>query len=172
MNYFPALIHLALFASSLLPARQLPDLFPKHQQVLQGHIVLYDWYAHEFTFGDAFIVKTTNSKVPYVRIVYQPYWGFDAPAAKPEDKLDKHAFVGVGNWSFTVHAPIGSEEKAGCSSGRMTYPVVDEDEKVVQELPRYMPTPGAVKESAPALEALPCLILKRDGLRPESQPKR
>ncbi len=156
----------------LVPAQQpLPDLFPKNERVLHGRIVLYDWHAHEFTAGDDFIIKTNDAKAPYVRIVYKAFWGFDAPPAKPEDRLDKRAFIGVGDWSFTVRVPMSSEEKGGCSSGRMTHSVVDEDEKVVQELPRYMPTPGAAKESAPALEVLPCFIVKRDGLRPESQAK-
>jgi hypothetical protein len=172
MRNIPGLICVAAMTWLLVPSQQpLPDLFPKNEQVLHGRTVLYDWYVHEFTLGDDFIVKTADSKMPSVRIVYKPFWGFDAPAAKPEDKLDKRAFIGVGDWSFTAQVPMSAEEKGGCSSGRMTHPVVDEDEKVVQELPRYMPTPGAANESAPALGTLQCFILKRNGLRPESQPK-
>ena len=117
-------------------------------------------------------MRTSDAKAPYVRIAYKPFWGFDAPAAKPEDKLDKRAFIGTGDWNFTVHPAMISEEEAGCSLGKMTHNVVDEHQKVIQELPRYMPTPGAASEKAPFIETLPCFILKRGGLRPESPSKR
>ena len=163
---------MSIYLAMMLAVQQVPDLVPKTDCTLKGRIVLYDWHAREFTAGDDFIVKTSDAKTPYVRIVYKPFWGFDAPPVKPEDKLNKQAFIGIGDWGFAVHVPISSEEKGGCSSVKMTHNVVDDDGKLVQELPRYMPTPGAASEKAPSIEALPCLILKRDGLRPESQPKR
>jgi hypothetical protein len=151
------------------PAQQpLSDLFPKTDQILHGHIILYDWHARDFTAGDDFIVKTTDAKMHYVRIMYKPFWGFDAPQAKPEDKLDQRAFIGTAGWSFTVHSPMSVEEQGGCSSAAHYY---EEDDVGTRELPTYMPTPGAVKESAPSVNALPCLILTRDGLRQESDPK-
>jgi hypothetical protein len=131
--------------------------------VLQGHIVLYDWTAHETTSGDDFVVKTADANTPYVRVIYKPFWGFNAPPAQPKDRLDRLAFVGRGaNWSFVVHQPQSVEEKAGCSSRIVNHKY--EDENGSGEIPRFIPTPGAATEQVPSLQSLPCFILKRGGL--------
>jgi hypothetical protein len=166
---FLGMIFVAAVACPMAPAQQpLSDLFPKNERLLHGRIVLYDWNIHEFTAGDDFIIKTADAKTPYARILYKPFWGFDAPPSRPEDKLDRHAFIGVGDWTFAVRVPMSVEEKGGCSQpGASHY----EDETGTHELPKYMPTPGASRESAPSVEMLPCFILKQVGLLPENTPK-
>lgn len=165
MNRIVTAVFLICTAWLWLAAQQsLPALFKNDgNTILQGHIVLYDWAAHETTSGDDFVVKTVDSKTPYARVIYKPFWGFDAPPATRKDVLDRWAFVGRGvTWGFAVHLPQSVEEKAGCSSRIVNYKY--EDESGTGEIPRFLPTPGANAEKLPAPQTLPCFILKRDGL--------
>ena len=43
----------------------------------RGRIVLYDWFLHDHTSGDEFVVKTVDPNQPYARVIYRVYWGFD-----------------------------------------------------------------------------------------------
>jgi len=130
---------------------------------LRGRIILYDWFSHEHTSDDAFVVKTTDTKLPYVRVLYRVYWGFDAPAAKETDVLDRWAFIGRGTmWSFFIHNPQEIEEKQACAFHINAYKY--EDETGSGEIPRFIPTPGAGTAGIPPIESLPCFILRRGGL--------
>jgi hypothetical protein len=148
----------------LLPCAQqtLPN-FSNTVPVLHGRIVLYDWLAHETTNGDDFVVKTDIPKEPYVRVIYKPFWGFDAPAAEPKDKLARIAFIGRGaRWNFAMHEPQSLEEKTGCSMVIVNHQY--EDERGSGEIPRFIPTPGSDVEKLPSPQSLPCYILKHNGL--------
>jgi hypothetical protein len=163
---FPGMVFVAAVVCMMAPAQQpLSDLFPKNERLLHGRIVFYDWHLHEFTAGDDFIIRMEDARTAYARILYKRFWGFDAPSSRPEDKLDRRAFLGVGNWGFAVHVPVSAEEKGGCSQPGGSY---YEDETGTHKLPKYMPTPGAAGESAPSIEKLPCFILKQDGLLPNT----
>ena len=133
---------------------------------LQGRIVLYDWASHEATTNDDFVLKTVDSKnssPQYARVIYKPFWSFDAPKATAKDLLDRWAFVGRGaSWSFTVHAPQNSEERVACSAPIANHKY--EDETGSGEIPRFVPTPGADIEKIPSVQSLPCFILRRDGM--------
>jgi len=147
--------------------QSLPDLLSgTGERRLQGRIVLYDWASHEATTNDDFVLKTVDAKDSsprYARVIYKPFWGFDAPKAAAKDVLDRWAFVGRGaSWNLTVRAPQTSEERAACSA-----PIVNhkyEDETGSGEIPRFVPTPGADMERIPSVQSLPCFILKRDGM--------
>jgi hypothetical protein len=164
MNRFVACILIASVSWFPLAAQQpLSDISKNDGETLRGRIVLYDWAAHETTSGDDFVVKTTDSNMPYARVIYKPLWGFDASPAQPKDRLDRLAFVGRGaSWSFDVRQPHSVEEKAGCSSQIVNHKY--EDESGSGEIPRFIPTPGAATEKVPSLQSLPCFILKREGL--------
>ena len=165
MNRIVAAVFLTCTAWLWLAAQQpLSGLFKNDSDTtLRGRIVLYDWATHETTSGDDFVVKTADSNEPYARVIYKPFWGFDAPPAMPKDRLDRWAFVGRGStWNFTVHPPQNVEEKAACSSHIVNHKY--EDESGTGEIPRFVPTPGATTEKIPSLQSLPCFILKREGL--------
>lgn len=165
MNRIVACIFVASVAWLTVDAQQpLSNLFKNDgDTTLRGRIVLYDWAAHETTSGDDFVVKTTDSNMPYARVIYKPFWGFDAPPMQQKDRLDRLAFVGRGtSWSFAVHQPQSVEEKAGCSSRIVNHKY--EDESGSGEIPRFIPTPGAATEQVPSLQSLPCFILKHEGL--------
>ena len=165
MNRISACIFIAFTAWLSLAAQQpLSDLFKTDGgTTLRGRVVLYDWASHETTSGDDFIVKTIDSNTPYARVIYKPFWGFDAPPATSKDVLDRWAFVGRGaTWNFAIHAPQSAEEKAACSSRIVNHKY--EDETGNGEIPRFIPTPGANTEKVPSLQTLLCFILKRGGL--------
>jgi hypothetical protein len=142
----------------------LSDLFNSENGVnLHGHIILYDWASHETTSGDDFVVKTADPGTPYARVIYKPFWGFDAPSTSHKDVLDRWAFVGRGaTWSFVVRAPHSVEEKAACSAFIVNHRY--EDETGIGEIPRFVSTPGANVEKTPSVQTLPCFILKHNGL--------
>jgi hypothetical protein len=130
---------------------------------LRGRIVLYDWFSHDHTSSDEFVVKTPDPDQPYARVIYKVYWGFDAPAAKARDMLDRWAFIGHGSmWIFSVHAPQSTEEKGACASPPLAHQY--QDETGSGEIPRFVATPGADAAGVPSIRNLPCFILKRDGL--------
>ena len=151
-----------------LPAAQVPTSSTTPGPiVLRGHIVLYDWLAHETTANDDFVVRgVAEGTTPprYVRVHYQRYWGFDAPKVEAKDLLDRLAFVGRGPaWSFALRKPSSVEERTACSSlpPNPTY----DDEGKTGEIPRVVPTPGADPLPVSDLRALPCYILEVGGLK-------
>jgi hypothetical protein len=130
---------------------------------LRGRIVLYDWFSHDHTSSDEFVVRTPDPGQPYVRVIYKVYWGFDAPAATAKDMLDRWAFIGHGSmWIFSVHAPQSTEEKSACASPSLAHRYQDETGN--GEIPQFIATPGADAVGVPSIKDLPCFILKRDGL--------
>lgn len=158
-----------MIAASLPVAAQqpLPNVLSGNTETtLRGRIVLYDWASHEATAKDDFVIKTMDAKdgnLRYARVIYKPFWGFDAPAAKAKDVLDRWAFVGRGaSWSFVAHTPQASEERAACSAPITNHKY--EDETGTGEIPRFISTPGAEAEKVPPVHVLPCFILNRGGL--------
>ena len=138
----------------------------RSERKLHGRIVLYDWVSHETTANDDFVIKIPDAKdgsPTYARVIYRPFWGFDAPPAAAKEVLDRWAFVGRGaSWEFTVYTPQTSQEIAACSA-----PIVNhkyEDETGSGEIPRFVPTPGAETEKVTSVQSLPCFILNRDGM--------
>jgi hypothetical protein len=137
---------------------------------LRGRIVLYDWFSHEQTSNDEFVVKTTDPKLPYVRLIYRAYWGFDAPSSSAKDVLDRWAFIGHGAlWAFSAQSPETSGEKGACVFSVTGFKY--EDETGNGEVPRFIPTPGADVAGIPPITTLPCFILKRGGLARVDLPK-
>ena len=158
------LLVIGFAACFTLNAQQRIPLDLPSKPIFEGRIVLYDWAAHETSANEDFVIKTLpqSSTANYVRIVYKPFWGFDAPGAAPKDILNRLAFVGRGAaWRFVVHAPSNDEQKASC-----TAPIVNhkyEDEGGSGELPRFIPTPGGSIEGMGPIEKLQCFILEKDG---------
>ena len=78
-----------------------------------GRIVAYDWVLRQTTQSDDFVLKISKTQanaLPYARIVYKPFWGWDAPPAEAKYLLDRWAFVGRGAmWEFSVHTPQTDE---------------------------------------------------------------
>lgn len=149
-------------------AAQVPKLNSGPERVLlRGHIVLYDWVAHETTANDDFVVRGTfegQTGTTNVRVRYQRYWGFDAPKVEAKDVLDRWAFVGRGPlWSFALRKPASPEERAACSSvpPNPTY----EHESTKGEIPRFVPTPGADSSTPMDPGTLPCYVLEVGGLK-------
>jgi hypothetical protein len=146
--------------------QSIPIEPPNDMIVLQGRIVLYDWASHEGSPNDDFVVKTlaTRDRAPgFVRVIYKPFWGFDAPAAKNQDILNRFAFVGRGpGWKFIVRAPANNEERGACTAPIPNHKY--DDESGSGEIPRFISTPGADIEKLPAIAALPCFVLRRGGL--------
>jgi hypothetical protein len=134
--------------------------------------VLYDWFSHEQTSNDEFVIKTSDPGTPYVRLIYRAYWGFDAPTPSSKDVLDRWAFIGRGvMWTFSVHSPETSGEKMACAFSVAGFKY--EDETGSGEVPRFILTPGADASGVPSISTLPCFILKRGGLArvdPSKQP--
>jgi hypothetical protein len=131
---------------------------------LRGRIVLYHWVAHELTMADRFVVKTEDKKHPYVRVIYMPFWGFDAPTATERDRLDRQAFVAHGSmWTFFVHSPDDGQQEIDCQDVDTTERYRDETGE--GEIPLFVPTPGTDISEIPAIATLPCYILKRGGLK-------
>ena len=153
---------------SVAAQQSIPSLQSgRGERKLHGRIVLYDWVSHETTSNDDFVVRNPDARAgnpPYARVIYRPFWGFDAPQATPKEVLDRLAFVGKGaTWEFTVYAPQTSQELAACSA-----PIVNhkyENENGSGELPRFIPTPGAEGANVPSVASLPCFILNRGGLK-------
>lgn len=136
------------------------------ERKLHGRIVLYDWVSHETTANDDFVIKILDAKdgnPTYARVIYRPFWGFDAPPTAAKEVLDRWAFVGRGaSWGFTVYTPQTSQEVAACSA-----PIVNhkyEDEHGNGELPRFISTPGAEEANILSVASIPCFILNRGGL--------
>ncbi len=95
--------------------------------VIRGRIVVYDWYLHEQTAWEDFVVKLQDPGADlnqlYIRAIYRPIWGFDAPSPSPRDVLNRRAFVGRGpKWKIRVHPPKGSEERAACGEIQLLIP--------------------------------------------------
>lgn len=132
--------------------------------VIRGRIVLYDWFEHETTSGDDIVVKTTAPHSRYVRIIYKPLWGFDAPSNPRIKRLDRLAFVGRGPiLDFKVHAPETREQISACSSPLTDH--VYKGKTGTEPIPRFVPTPGASKHGIPPVSSLPCFILNENGLK-------
>jgi len=142
----------------------------KSELALHGRIVLYDWVLHETTSSDDFVLKALDTKgeTPYARVIYKPYWSFDAPPTTARDGLDRWAFVGKGtSWRLIVHAPQSLEERAACSSPIRNHKY--EDETGSGEIPRFVSTPGSdVERTITSISSLPCLILSPGGLKSAS----
>lgn len=149
-----------------LSSAQTHPILPKalNVSVLRGRITLYDWLQHETTSTDDFVVKTLAPSVRYVRVIYKPEWGFDAPSSSGSTRLDRLAFVGRGPvWDFDVHAPETPEQVAACSA-----PITDHRYKAksgTESIPRFVSAPGAVTHGVPSINSLPCFILARNGLK-------
>jgi hypothetical protein len=162
MNQIPILMIGALLSLAQQPVSDTPIT---EETTFRGRIILYDWVEHEMTSGDDFIVKTIDLKPQFTRVIYRPYWGFDAPASK--DVLPRLAFIGRGKtWNFAVHAPRTSEERTACSPAILNHKY--EDETGRGEIPRFVPTPGADTVKVPALRTLTCFILNSRGLTQSS----
>jgi hypothetical protein len=155
-----------LAAGTRLAAQNPLEIFakPSNDFVFVGQIVLYDPFIHRNTATDDFILHTNDPKIPYVRITYRPMWGFDAPAASPDDILERKAFNGDHIlWSFLVHSPANSEEAAGCRSQVWQLETRKDGRIVNSKVSRFVVVPGAIPGDIPALESLPCYVLKRKG---------
>lgn len=133
---------------------------------LHGRIVLYDWFSHEINMTEDFVFKILEGKADeprHVRVIYKPFWGWDAPAAQPKDMLDRWAFVGRGaSWSLSVHSPQSDQERAACAAAVPT--IKYQDEGGSGEISRLRTTPGAELGEIPSIESLTCFILNPGGL--------
>jgi hypothetical protein len=151
--------------ASLLCVQLLLDVLPGHAQISArvmalGRIVMYDWFAHELTVTEDFVVETTDHQ--YLRVVYAPL--SPEQAAKEGLKLDRLAFVGRGKpWKFDLRPPFTDQEKLYCS-----HPAPDADVEDAEGHTRisvYVPSPGAQNVKLPSLAALPCYILESGGMK-------
>lgn len=161
---------LALFLASALwtplMAQDPLEIFakPTNNFVFVGQIVLYDPLIHRLTATDDFILRTNAPKTPYVRITYKPMWGFDAPQASLDEILDRRAFNGDHTlWSLQVHFPVNPEEAGGCKSQVWQVEARKDGTIVNSRISRFVPVPGARLNDIPALESLPCYVLKPKG---------
>jgi hypothetical protein len=81
-----------------------------------------------------------------------------------QDRLDRQAFVAHGAmWRFSVHAPDDGQQQVDCKDVFTTERYQDETGE--GEIPIYVPTPGASASKIPAINKLPCYILKNGGLK-------
>lgn len=132
-------------------------------KVATGRIIMYDWLAHEMTSGEDFVVSTGDPAHPYIRLLYKPYWGFDAPPSSPSLLLNRWAFVGRGaKWTFQIESSPTDEQEKACKAPAKRHRYEDEQGK--GELDRYVATPGGKLFSDAFVAQLPCLILRREGM--------
>jgi hypothetical protein len=158
-------ILLAVFAATLDAQNALPaNSVESDSQIFHGRIVLYKWSDHEYTFFDDFVVKTGDKITPFVRVIYRPLWGFDAPEPNANDRLDRYAFLAHGAlWSFSVRNPGGELEKSACEN--VVTMVHYQDETGSGDLPVYVPTPGASIPGSFDIRRIPCFILNFGGMK-------
>jgi hypothetical protein len=150
-------------------AEPVHNFSPKSDFELQGRIVLYDWDLHESTLSDDFVFMISDNPsydFAYVRVIYRPFWGFDAPKATDRDGLDRMAFIGRGpRWRLSLYVPQNDEERSACNTVGLNPKY--QDETGSGEILRYIPTPGATTAETgkiPPLASLPCFILNHKGL--------
>jgi hypothetical protein len=131
---------------------------------LRARIVLYNWIDHEKTMYDDFVVKTSDAKMPFARIIYRPAWGFDAPTPTVQDRLDRSAFVAHGSlWSFSFHAANSIPEKAACARSVTSFRYRDDTGE--GDISLFVAAPGASGSDQPDPTKVPCFILNLGGLR-------
>lgn len=132
-------------------------------KLITGRIVMYDWVAHEMTNGEDFVVNTEDPGRPYIRVLYRPNWGFDAPASASSSRLDRLAFVGRGaKWTFQLESAHSDEQEAACKAPIKKHRY--EDERGKGELDRYVTTPGGKLLNDAAIGGLPCFVLRLKGM--------
>ncbi len=150
---------------------------PSGNSTIVGQIVLYDPYIHESTATDDFILRTNDTRIPYVRITYRPMWGFDAPPASPDEILDRKAFNGDGSfWSFQLFIPANnSEESGGCNSSVWQFEERKNGTIGPSHISRFIPVPGTNIKDIPPIATMPCYVLRHKGwsllIPPEPAPK-
>ena len=137
---------------------------PSNKFVFVGRIVFYDPFIHRYTATDDFILRTSDPKIPYVRIVFRPIWGFDAPSSPSDELIDRKAFNGNRVlWRFHVHFPANSGEEAGCRTNVWQLEERKDGTIVNSKISRFVSVPGASSSDTPAFESLPCYVLERRG---------
>lgn len=159
-----ALLLMSVLLSSRAQDSGLPIGEDPKPTVFRGRIVLYDWFSHEFSASEDFVVKTFDSNTPYIRVMYRPQWAFDAPAEQSTNNvLNRWAFIAHGAlWDFSVVQIKTDSQTNWCRLHTLTYKY--EDESGRGEIPRFVPAPGANLAGIPPVKDLPCFILKPGGL--------
>ena len=104
-----------------------------------------------------FILKSPDNQ--FVRLIYLPYDGFDAPPLKPEEMLPKQKMFSDGNllWSFKVHEPRKDYEVDACKSDPIS--LADDEYGNLVRVNRYHFVPGREMELPPNIDKLPCLLI-------------
>ena len=153
-------LSILVFCSALL--RAFPQMIRQPlPQSKEGRIVMYDWFSHELTVSEDFVVETKDNQ--YLRVVYAPLT--PEQSSNESLKLDRLAFIGRGRlWKFDLHAPLSEQERMDCS-----HPAPDaeiDDEKGHERISVYMRSPGAQNIRIPPIETLPCYVLSVGGMRP------
>ena len=143
----------------------LPIGVDSNPVTVRGRIVLYDWFSHDFSADEDFVVKTLDPKLPYIRVMYRPQWGFDAPTdGSKKVVLDRWAFIAHGAmWEFSVLPMKTDKQTNWCRLKTLAYKYDDETGK--GEIPRFLPTPGASNLHVPPVQGLPCFVLRPGGLK-------
>jgi hypothetical protein len=159
-----AFILLAFVGWMPLSAQDISAIFakPSNSFTFVGQIVLYDPFIHGASAADDFIVRTNDPKMPFVRITYMPMWGFDAPPAKPDEILDRKAFIGDGSlWSFDVFRPAkNSEESGGCISSQWQHEKRKDGTIGPSHVSRFILVTGTNANDIPSIETMPCYVLR------------
>lgn len=166
-----ALLFMSVLLSSRAQDARLPVGVSSNPMVFRGRIVLYDWFSHEFSASEDFVVKTFDPRTPYIRIMYRPQWGFDAPAeGSKKDLLNRWAFIAHGAlWEFSVLQIKTDNQTNWCRLHTLTYKY--EDETGRGEIPRFLSAPGASAKGIPPVKSLPCFVLRPGGLTQVPTPK-
>jgi hypothetical protein len=125
---------------------------------IMGYIEQYDSEL-SLTAQDDMIVRLKDKQKEYVRLHYSPYYGFDAPPAKPEQLLPKKEMFSNSNqlWLFKAHAPKTGEESSACTQKYIRHRK-DKNGSTI-EGSRYDPPPGKQTDVLPKTELLPCFII-------------
>ena len=168
-------VFVLLFMSVLLSSRaqdaSLPVGVNSNPVVFRGRIVLYDWFSHEFSASEDFVVKTFEPGTPYIRVMYRPQWDFDAPAKESKkDVLNRWAFIAHGAlWNFSVLQIKTNSQTNWCRIDTLNYNYQDETGR--GQIPRFLPIPGASAKGIPPVKSLPCFVLRPGGLTRVATPE-
>ena len=138
-------------AVSMMPAEQF--------EALTGRVVLYNWFTMGWWSEGDLVVKTMDGKT-LVHLLYSPFdFGFDAPAAKPEQIMPEEMIRdGSIVWTFRVHPPLNDSENDHCAP--LPLVVKDRNGKPIPiDRNRYSPISEKMEARVPLPEGIPCLIV-------------
>jgi hypothetical protein len=121
-----------------------------------GLVVRYDLY-NSGVQADI-VLKSTDEANQYLRLIYSPHSGFDAPPLRPEEVLPKDMFSDATLlWSFRVHKPGNEDERIACKSDPIG---LRQDKKGnLETINRYHSLPGRESDVPPQIDKLPCFLV-------------